>query len=170
MTKSYVYRLYDTHGQLLYVGKADNVGDRLDQHRQGRGWWSEVAYATQEAFGSPFDAYQAEDRAIVLERPKYNLTGTVYGMIPEDRLRRHGFRSVDVTKVNRIKINPETAPGRSTSDGSRVAYSMSEAAKALGVTRQFLSNLEKNGQLKVVRLGRRVLIPVLEIDRLMGLT
>lgn len=51
----------------------------------------------------------------------------------------------------------------------RAAYSQSDAARMLGgVTRQHLSNMEKAGELQVVRLGRRVLVPATEIARLLG--
>jgi hypothetical protein len=39
-------------------------------------------------------------------------------------------------------------------------------AQELGVSPRFLNLLEKRGQLKLVRLGFRVLVPVSEVERL----
>ena len=95
---SYVYRLYDGSGALLYVGKADDVARRLGQHRR-QPWWPEVVHATQEQFASAQQALEAEDRAIAVERPKYNVAKAVYGMIPVDRLERHDIRPVDLLSI-----------------------------------------------------------------------
>lgn len=51
----------------------------------------------------------------------------------------------------------------------RAAYDQREAGKLLGgVTRQHIAAMERSGELRVVRLGRRVLIPATEIARLLG--
>ena len=44
--------------------------------------------------------------------------------------------------------------------------SLAEAAKELGVTPRFLVALEVRGLLKIIRLGRKALVPRSEIDRL----
>lgn len=165
MKASYVYRLYDASGRLLYVGKADDVAGRLNDHRL-RAWWPEVATATQEQFNTSAEAFQAEDRAIALERPKYNMAGSVAGVAPAKRLRRHGIQEVDIEA--RREKREKMAEAETIAMPFRAAYGQTEAAQLLGVTRQHLANMERLGQLRVVRLGRRVLIPADEINRLMG--
>ena len=44
--------------------------------------------------------------------------------------------------------------------------SLIEAARELGVSDRFLRLLEARGQLRFTRLGRRVLVPVAEVERL----
>jgi excisionase family DNA binding protein len=44
--------------------------------------------------------------------------------------------------------------------------SLSDAARRLGVSDRFLRMLEARGQVRFTRLGRRVLVPVSEIERL----
>jgi len=49
---------------------------------------------------------------------------------------------------------------------SRAALTMQEAAAALGVSRSHLYGLADRGELRLIRLGRRTLVPVSELDRL----
>jgi excisionase family DNA binding protein len=44
--------------------------------------------------------------------------------------------------------------------------SLQNAARVLGVSDRFLRILHERGQLRLTRLGRRVLVPVSEIERL----
>jgi excisionase family DNA binding protein len=44
--------------------------------------------------------------------------------------------------------------------------SLTDAARELGVSDRFLRILEARGQVRFTRLGRRVLVPVDEIERL----
>jgi excisionase family DNA binding protein len=49
------------------------------------------------------------------------------------------------------------------SAGSRLAYSVREAAEALGVSADLVRDLIRRGELRGVRVGRRVLIPSEEL-------
>lgn len=50
----------------------------------------------------------------------------------------------------------------------RAAYGQSETAAMIGVTRQTVAAMIAAGDLRAVRVGRRVLIPAAEIVRLLG--
>jgi excisionase family DNA binding protein len=51
----------------------------------------------------------------------------------------------------------------------RAAYGQRDAAALLGdVTRQHVAKMVRDGDIRAVRLGRRVLIPATEIARLLG--
>jgi len=52
----------------------------------------------------------------------------------------------------------------------RVAYSPTEAAQLLGIHRGTIYNLERRGEIRIIRLGRRALIPRSEIDRILTAT
>ena len=52
----------------------------------------------------------------------------------------------------------------------RAAYGQSEVAARLGVTRQSVARAIESGDLRAVRLGRRVLIPAAELARFLGAT
>ena len=49
----------------------------------------------------------------------------------------------------------------------RVAYSPNEAARALGLSLNHVYDLIRLGRIPSVRMGKRILIPKAEIDRLM---
>jgi excisionase family DNA binding protein len=62
-------------------------------------------------------------------------------------------------------------PKRLTNEGGqmdRKALSLTEAADALGIHRHTLRQLVEDGRLRSVRVGRRYLIPVAEIDRFLA--
>ncbi|MFV8172493.1 MULTISPECIES: helix-turn-helix domain-containing protein [Mycolicibacterium] len=47
-------------------------------------------------------------------------------------------------------------------------YTMEEAADRLRVSREYLYRMRKNGDLVVVRFGRRILVEATEIDRVIA--
>lgn len=69
---TYVYRLADELGLLLYVGVAVDVGRRFMQHARHKRWWPQVAHVDLELFATRFEALDAERLAIINERPIYN--------------------------------------------------------------------------------------------------
>ena len=50
----------------------------------------------------------------------------------------------------------------------RVAISVREAGDLLGVSRSFAYELVASGELRSIRLGRRILVPLSAIDELTG--
>ena len=48
----------------------------------------------------------------------------------------------------------------------RLAYSVNDIAKALGVSNQHIFNMIKQGEIKKFKLGRRTLISVKEFNKL----
>ena len=69
----YVYRQYDVNGQLLYVGAAACVWNRMVGHKRDAEWIELVAGVDIESFPSKAEALIAERRAIFEERPIYNV-------------------------------------------------------------------------------------------------
>ena len=49
----------------------------------------------------------------------------------------------------------------------RVAYSLNEVATQLGVSRDSVVRAISKGKIKVIRFGRRVLVPRAELERLL---
>lgn len=70
-----VYRLFDEHGFLLYVGIAADVKARFSQHSKDKPWWPDVARWEVEWFRDRATAAAAEAAAIVEEGPAYNVSG-----------------------------------------------------------------------------------------------
>ena len=69
-----LYRHYDSAGQLLYVGIADDVRARFRVHMSAT-WWEDMARFTLEDFPTRASAVDAERKAIATERPLYNIAG-----------------------------------------------------------------------------------------------
>lgn len=72
---TYLYRHFNSSGELLYVGISINAFDRYKQHANEKEWIDEVANMTIERFPCRGDALLAESSAIVKEKPKYNIAG-----------------------------------------------------------------------------------------------
>lgn len=68
-----LYRYLSADGRLLYVGVSLNAALRAGAHRL-RPWWHEVATITVEHYDDRGAALDAERRAILTERPAYNVT------------------------------------------------------------------------------------------------
>lgn len=71
----YVYRFFDRHGTLLYIGVTYNVKVRMEQHRWDKWWWPLVTGHTAVAFRTRTDADHAEAHAIKTEGAVFNLSG-----------------------------------------------------------------------------------------------
>ena len=67
-----LYRFYDRHEQLLYVGITNHPSSRFRDHSNQASWYSKVARATLEYFNSRQELEGAEIKAIQAEKPKYN--------------------------------------------------------------------------------------------------
>jgi predicted GIY-YIG superfamily endonuclease len=69
-----VYRLYNRHGALLYVGCTSNFEKRLGEHRR-KSWAREVTRHVVEEHPDRKSALAAERAAIRAECPRHNKTG-----------------------------------------------------------------------------------------------
>jgi excisionase family DNA binding protein len=49
---------------------------------------------------------------------------------------------------------------------SRRAYSLGEVGEMYGISRDSVKRLAKNGGIKVIRVGARILVPASEVDRM----
>ncbi|MFJ5217213.1 hypothetical protein ACIP98_21125 [Streptomyces sp. NPDC088354] len=77
-----MYRLYDVHGSLLYIGSAYDPDHRCKSHRT-QPWWPQVARRTDEWFEHRMAAYTAETKAIAREDPPHNVMGTARYTLPQ---------------------------------------------------------------------------------------
>lgn len=68
-----VYRAYDAHERLLYVGMSAFLASRMREHKRSKSWWQDVARVTASFYDDRRDAYRAETRAIRAEAPLYNV-------------------------------------------------------------------------------------------------
>ena len=68
-----LYRFFDAHGELLYVGRTNNPPQRLNGHKADKDWWRDVSNVAMEHYESFAALEQAERDAIKNENPKYNI-------------------------------------------------------------------------------------------------
>jgi predicted GIY-YIG superfamily endonuclease len=72
---TFLYRLYDADGVLLYVGITNNLATRMGRHSVEKSWWPEVAGIRVEVCANRQEAEAAELAAIRDERPVWNVDG-----------------------------------------------------------------------------------------------
>jgi transcriptional regulator with XRE-family HTH domain len=71
-----LYRMYDSDGQLLYVGIAPLITVRMGEHRRTARWFRDVTRIDIEHYDTRQSAIDAESQAIRTENPRYNLQDT----------------------------------------------------------------------------------------------
>lgn len=68
-----LYRFYDQAGSLLYVGITRNPPARFRDHARDKDWWLDVVDIKLEHYSSRTGLRQAEQAAIIVEHPRYNV-------------------------------------------------------------------------------------------------
>lgn len=71
--KTTLYRYFDSEGRLLYVGITGDNTKRQSQHRRNSFWFGEISHASFEHFDNRDQAEAAETKAILREKPMYNI-------------------------------------------------------------------------------------------------
>ena len=68
-----LYRFFDEHERLLYIGITASLPTRLRGHDDTKPWWLHVRNVTVEHFPDRESVLQAEKHAIESERPLHNV-------------------------------------------------------------------------------------------------
>lgn len=71
-----VYRFYNAHKQLLYVGITSNLGARFGHHQRNAAWWLQQDTVRIAWRDTRAEAVAEEAAAIREEGPLYNIAGT----------------------------------------------------------------------------------------------
>lgn len=69
-----LYRLYDSDGKLLYIGRTSDLRARFSAHAIHQLWWHEVARCTVDFYPNLEALVVAEINAIRTEQPQHNIT------------------------------------------------------------------------------------------------
>lgn len=75
MTRTALYRHFDSAGSLLYVGISNDALRRLCQHKERSHWQPQIARVEVEWLPDREAALKAEADAIVSENPAWNIAG-----------------------------------------------------------------------------------------------
>lgn len=85
--KTSVYRYYDKHGLLLYVGITSRGPQRNREHNETKGWWSYVARQDVAHYSTRQEAERVEQELIRQNRPPFNVAhNTGWQQVREDYL------------------------------------------------------------------------------------
>jgi predicted GIY-YIG superfamily endonuclease len=68
-----LYRYYDSEGNLLYVGISVSAARRMEQHKQAKIWFKNLARVRVEHFSDRDSALQAEKKVNQGHSPYYRL-------------------------------------------------------------------------------------------------
>jgi len=68
-----LYRHFDKVGDLLYIGVSKSAFTRASQHKFSSTWFRDIATIAIEHHKTRASALSAERKAIINERPKYNI-------------------------------------------------------------------------------------------------
>ena len=101
--RTYVYRLLDADGVLLYVGMTSDVRLRLNRHSSSQSWWPSVRGFTAHAYPNRESAALAECHAIHAEAPIHNVA--IHTAVPAPpRGRRVRFARIEreITYLGRV--------------------------------------------------------------------
>lgn len=117
---TFLYRMYDEDGVLLYVGISRQPLARLTQHEDMKSWWARVVNISLEKFPTRQEALAAEADAITAEEPVYNVQHGTAPPARSDRSNRKRASVAQNTVVNTIgfpddlyrKIRAEAAAHR----------------------------------------------------------
>lgn len=72
-----LYRHYDKHGNLLYVGVTNNIESRNIAHKYSSPWFNNVTEIRERCFGSRRSALKEELREIKRDTPCFNSKGNI---------------------------------------------------------------------------------------------
>lgn len=72
-----LYRFYDAHEHLLYIGISNDPRRRWKQHAKSKPWYPQVRHQALTWYASEAAARKAETIAIRQESPQYNIAGAI---------------------------------------------------------------------------------------------
>ena len=101
-----LYRHFDSDCNLLYVGISICFWDRLRAHSARSSWHSQIAFVTVDHYETRHKAEIAEDVAIALEKPKYNIRNNLSSLDhnlfdPTEAKARAELQSAKIVKIFR---------------------------------------------------------------------
>lgn len=110
-----LYRFYDRHGALLYIGLTNDPGRRWQRHSETQPWWYDVARIDIETHPSREAVRAAERAAIQTERPKHDVRMNSSSPRSKDPRPRpfppkHGHPFLSPGKVVALGLDDRTCP------------------------------------------------------------
>lgn len=107
--ESYVYRLRNRSGDLLYVGATSNWLRRFNEHARDKPWWPEITHFEIDTYANPVQARMAEMRALEAEPARHSKAGQRSPMVPYSPRRTHKAKPAPAIPLALIPPAPEPA-------------------------------------------------------------
>ena len=129
-----IYRLFDSEGQLLYVGISDRPEVRWTEHALSKNWWHLVAHQSIDWLPTRTVALAAEAEATKNERPLFNAIrmadGSIVKAVYDDSVAREKITRALLREIRERVLNAGT---QVTASGvaRRFGVSASTAASAI---------------------------------------
>jgi excisionase family DNA binding protein len=96
------------------------------------------------------------------------ITAAGPGWAPEDSPPVRGVLRAREAETDALRVPRPVADRDNRTENERVALSVTEVAKLLGISRALAYELVARGELPALRLGRRVVIPRVALVALLG--
>lgn len=110
---TYLYRLLDEQGHLLYIGITNGPIYRLFQHLEEKPWAPQIKWQEVQQFNTREEALVAEKTAIECERPLYNIQFNTeeQAFNVREMYARHRQELFDVCRQYGIPKDASLSPG-----------------------------------------------------------
>jgi hypothetical protein len=171
--QTWLYRLYGSDLQLLYVGISHRWPSRMKQHSKDKSWFDLVCRVDVESYPSRRDAQKAEQTAISRERPIHNVhynhprpepddprqMSRMINQILTDSLRDHSLPLLRELKNRRIRRLMAPHPPRCA------ALELDHVAEIMALPHGVVRSLVANGDIPSRRQNGRRLVLLDDLDR-----
>jgi predicted GIY-YIG superfamily endonuclease len=129
-----IYRLFDSEGQLLYVGISDRPEVRWAEHALDKNWWHLVARKSVEWLSTRSAALAAEAEATKNERPVFNAIrmadGSIVKAVYDDSVAREKIKRTLLREIEEQVLSAGTQV-TATGIARRFGVSARTAASAI---------------------------------------
>jgi predicted GIY-YIG superfamily endonuclease len=116
--ETFVYRLFDAEGALIYIGMSDDVARRVHDHALRKPWGSTIARCEKSLYPTRQEAARAECSAIYSEQPFFNVNHTgrprLWTRVPAPELVPRTLRmsaAMSARLEEKARANHRTVPG-----------------------------------------------------------
>lgn len=141
--KTALYRYYDKHENLLYVGISFSAMNRLIQHKSSAKWADKIIRMDIEWFNTRIEAEKAEKKAIKKESPQFNI-------IHARKLYKQRPANKEKPEIRQITADPEIIKA----NFRRLWGTIHEAIRDTGLAKQTIYRTIENGEVSDTITGR----------------
>ena len=96
-----VYRVFDAHGALLYVGLSRNAFKRISEHKsEHQPWWPDARTFSVTRYADKRSGRYHEALAIGAERPRWNIRPETSALASAPHIHREPIEPTETFPIN----------------------------------------------------------------------